>query len=111
MVRHIEQAPPMGGQPRYLMFNHLLPPFDAVSSPLTDLDGGPLTSPLPCAPGGSCVRTVDGNDYGTLFLAAVVNPTPIASPDVSAICVPWIVSGCGGRSTAASGLPLARLHL
>jgi hypothetical protein len=70
MVRHIEQAPPMGGQPRYLMFNHLLPPFDAVSSPLTDLDGGPLTSPLPCAPGGSCVRTVDGNDYGTSFLAA-----------------------------------------
>ena len=70
LLRHVEVHPVPGGAPEYQMFNHLLVP-DTTAFLFDPLPyGGILSGPLPCTPGGSCVRTVDGNWYGTSYLQA-----------------------------------------
>src|SRR5262249_17383654 len=67
LVRHIEvQAAPFSTGPRYLLFNHELI-VDSSQNPIINprLNGGILPSPVPCTQGATCLRTVDGNGYGT----------------------------------------------
>jgi FG-GAP-like repeat len=96
LVRHIEVEPVPGGAPNYLLFNHMLVPD--TTSYLFDprLDGGILASALPCTPGGSCVRTVDGNWYGTSYLQAGT---------ASSIVLREVIDG--NTSSASMSLPSA----
>lgn len=71
LVRHVEVQPVPGGTPTYRLFNHLLvPDTSGFQGPGLQVDGGQLAGALPCATGATCVHTVDGNWYGTSFLAA-----------------------------------------
>ena len=70
LLRHIEVQQVPGGAPEYRLFNHPLVPDTTAFLFDPRLDGGIMPGPLPCAPGGSCVRTVDGNWYGTSYLQA-----------------------------------------
>lgn len=70
LVRHIEVQPVPGGTPTYQLFNHLLAPDTTAYLPDPKTGGSTLGNVLPCTPGGSCVRTVDGNWYGTSYLQA-----------------------------------------
>lgn len=70
LVRHIEVEPTPGGPPNYLMFNHMLVGNSGGYGIDPRLNGGTLAKALPCAPGAACVHTVDGNGYGTSFLAS-----------------------------------------
>jgi hypothetical protein len=71
LVRHVEVQPVPGGPPAYRLFNHLLvPDTSGIPVPSLQVNGGQLAGALPCATGATCVRTVDGNWYGTSFLAA-----------------------------------------
>ena len=82
LVRHIEAEPVPAGQPYFQLFNHQLVPD--TSPYLTDptLVGGPLAGALPCATGGSCVRTIDGNVYGTSYLSAGTTHSIVLQQDM-----------------------------
>lgn len=72
VLRHIESYPVLGGEPQLKMFNHgIAADTQPNRVPYGQLSGGTLpTTTLLCASGQQCVRTVDGNGYGTSFLMA-----------------------------------------
>ncbi|WUH91972.1 VCBS repeat-containing protein [Streptomyces sp. NBC_00433] len=72
-LRHIENIPAAGAQQAHLALHNY--PIAAGTDTGSGRFGGsyPATLPataLPCEAGKSCVRTVDGNWYGTSFLMA-----------------------------------------
>lgn len=68
LVRHIELEPVPGGAPLYLLFNHALAPDSGQVGVDPGVYGGILTSPVPCTKNAACLRTVDGNYYGTSYI-------------------------------------------
>lgn len=106
LVRHVEAQPVPGGTPAYLLFNHLIVPDGgqfAGSSP--HVAGGRLPAALPCAASASCLRTADGNGYGTSFLAAdtatSVNLREVIDANTSSMTLSL---GSAGGTIADAGL-------
>ncbi len=72
VVEHAEAGPSFGppSRPVYSLYSHAI---DAGTlgpgSVQLPLDAGTLALPLPCEPGGICVRLADGTQQGTPYLA------------------------------------------
>jgi hypothetical protein len=68
-VRHVEAFALAGEAPAYHLYNHLTVTGGATDGLAERADGGVLENPLPCESGATCVRTADGNWYGTVYLS------------------------------------------
>ncbi|HEY3502003.1 MAG TPA: FG-GAP-like repeat-containing protein [Actinocatenispora sp.] len=68
-LRHVEGIAQLDGSTRFRVYNHGIAPDDAPGFPFTHPSGVTLpAAAVVCQEGQQCVRTVDGNSYGTSYL-------------------------------------------
>jgi hypothetical protein len=72
MVQHAEAGPALGAAPPvYWLYSHAIDPGTlGTGSVQLPLDAGTLSEPLPCAPGGACIRIADATLQGAPYLGA-----------------------------------------
>ncbi|MBM2617917.1 VCBS repeat-containing protein [Actinoplanes sp. LDG1-06] len=98
VLRHIEAV----SESNYQVFNHELVP--GADDPKR-LEGGPLDNPVPCADQVACVRSVDGNHYGTMYVSRAPGEdsiSVISRQDIHTSHVEKVLPPAGGAVVDAS---------